>query len=160
MGCSMWVGSQARIASRGTKARYFPTARNFARTAARYLTAALVFGVPIGAQSPGVPAPQPGVDHGQRFPSQRTPFDQNGDPEMEAKRIKALNQMRHKAMVDDAAKLLLLAKELNDDSASLSPADRLRKATEIEKLAKSVRDKMSYTVGNEPRPPVYSVTSP
>ena len=79
---------------------------------------------------------------------------------MQAKRIKALNQMRHKAMVDDAAKLLVLAKELNDETTNLSSADRVRKATEIEKLAKSVKDKMTYAVGNELRAPVYSVTSP
>lgn len=157
----MWVGRSARIASRETKPDCSHGVASLASIAARSLAAALLFGIPIGAQSPGVPVPQPGVDHGQsRFPSQQSPFDQNGDPEMEAKRIKALNQMRHKAMVEDAAKLLILAKELNDDSANLSSADRLRKATEIEKLAKSVKDKMSYTLGNEPRPPVYSVTPP
>ena len=79
---------------------------------------------------------------------------------MQAKRIKALNQLRHRALVDDAAKLLVLAKQLNDESASLSPMERVHKAAEIEKLAKSVKDKMSYAVGNESRPPVYSVVSP
>jgi hypothetical protein len=79
---------------------------------------------------------------------------------MEARRIKALNQLRHKAMVDDASKLLLLARELNDDPGSLSPAERLRKAAEIEKLAKSVKDKMSYTVGNDQISPVYPIVSP
>jgi hypothetical protein len=140
-----------------------PGAGRFARIAARSLAGALVFGIPIAAQSPGVPVPQPGIDHGQsssRFPSQQSPFDLNGDPEMEAKRIKAINQMRHKAMVDDAAKLLSLAKELNDESADLSGAERVRKATEIEKLAKSVKDKMIYSVGGEVRPPVYPVTAP
>jgi hypothetical protein len=134
-----------------------------ASVAARSLAGVLVLGIPTGAQSPGVPVPQPGLDHGQsssRLPSQQSPFDLNGNPEMEAKRIKAINQMRHKAMVNDAAKLLLLAKELNDESADLSAADRVRKATEIEKLAKSVKDKMVFSVGGELRPPVYSVTSP
>ena len=81
-------------------------------------------------------------------------------PEMQAKRIKALNQLRHKAMVDDAEKLLALAQELNDDSGNLSPAERLRKTTEIEKLARSVKDKMSYTVGSDQLSPVFPVTSP
>ena len=80
---------------------------------------------------------------------------------MEARRIKALNQMRHKAMVDDATKLLLLAKELNDDSGNLSAGERVRKAGEIEKLAKSVKDKMSYSVSNEqPVYPLSPLTTP
>ncbi len=156
----MWVRRSARIASGGTTAERLPGIRRLAWIGARSLAAALLVGIPIGAQSPGVPVPQTGPDHGQsHFPSQPS-FDQNGDPEMQAKRIKALNQMRHKAMVDDAAKLLVLAKELNDETTNLSSADRVRKATEIEKLAKSVKDKMTYAVGNELRAPVYSVTSP
>jgi hypothetical protein len=81
-------------------------------------------------------------------------------PEMQAKRMKALNQLRHKAMVDDAAKLLLLARQLNDDAGNLTQSERVHKAAEIEKLAKSVKDKMSYTVGDSPAPPIYSTVAP
>src|ERR1700756_1202916 len=101
----MWVGSSARILNPETKGSGSLTARRFVAAAARSLTAALLFGVPIAAQSPGIPAQQPGLDRGQsnsRFPSQQ------GDPiinaEMEAKRFKAINQMRHRAMVDDGPK--------------------------------------------------------
>jgi hypothetical protein len=87
-------------------------------------------------------------------------MDSDVNPEMQAKRIKAINQIRHKEMVDESAKLLQLAKELNDESESLSPAERVHKAGEIEKLAKSVKDRMSYAVSNETRPPVYTVVSP
>jgi hypothetical protein len=69
---------------------------------------------------------------------------------MQARRITALNLLRHKEMVNDASRLLRLAQELNAESKNLSPAERVRKAAEIEKLAKSVRDKMSYVVGDEP----------
>ncbi len=79
---------------------------------------------------------------------------------MQAKRITALNQMRHKEMVNDAGRLLLLAQQLNAESAKLSPADRMHKAAEIEKLAKSVRDKMSYVVGDEPHPNNYNSVLP
>ena len=137
-----------------------------ASTVPRSLAAALLVGLSVFAQSPGIPVnPAPGLDHSQsnsRFPNQPsldTPGTP-GTPEMQARRIKALNQLRHKAMVDDAGKLLLLARELNDDSGNLSSAERLRKAAEIEKLAKSVKDKMSYSVGNDPVAPVYTITSP
>lgn len=136
--------------------------RAFIRIVPRLLAAALLLCLSVAAQSPGIPTPQSGLDRGQsRLPTQSQEEPQVA-PEIEAKRIKALNQMRHKAMVDDAAHLLALARELNDDTASLSPAERLRKAGEIEKLAKSVKEKMSYSMGaNEQQLfPVYTVTKP
>src|ERR1700738_3606864 len=74
------------------------------------------------AQAPGIPAP--GLDHSQtssRFPQQPAVYP-DGVP-WDAKRVHALNMLRHKAMVSDAEKLLLLARELNADSASLSEAE-------------------------------------
>jgi len=174
----MWVGISARrmrvergpeflagrvnaVRSIGPgRARIF---RAWVRIVPRLLAAALVLCLAVAAQSPGVP--QPGLDHGQssaRFPTQSQDEQPQVAPEIEAKRIKALNQMRHKAMIDDAAHLLALARELNDDTANLSPAERLRKAGEIEKLAKSVKEKMSYSVGGNEQQlfPVYTVTKP
>lgn len=63
----------------------------------------------------------------------------------------ALNAQRQKAMVSDAAKLLQLATELNAEvaagnSESLTPSE-LRKVAAIEKLARSVKEKMSLAVG-------------
>ena len=116
---------------------------------------------PVAAQS-GIAVPQNGLDRAQpnsRIPVQ-PPLDTPGGPDFRARSIRTLNQMRHKAMVDDTEKLLLLARELNDDAANLSPTDRFRKTAEIEKLAKSVRDKMSYTVNDNTVPMTYSLTSP
>jgi len=68
------------------------------------------------------------------------------------KHLKELNIQRQKEMASDAVKLLKLAGELKDDTDK-SEKDKLsmievRKAEMIEKLAKSVRDKMKATVGN------------
>jgi len=74
-----------------------------------------------------------------------------GDPDIDAvmaeRRIRALNLERQKRMVADTNKLLALAKELNDEvaaekSGSLN-AEQLHKITEIEKLARSVRERMT-----------------
>jgi hypothetical protein len=69
-----------------------------------------------------------------------------------AKRLKELNLQRQKEMTSDTEKLLQLANELKSDT-NKSEKDKLsmieiRKAEMIEKLAKSVRDKMKATVGN------------
>ena len=69
-----------------------------------------------------------------------------------AKRTKELNLQRQKDMTSDTVKLLELATQLNSETKK-SENDRLsilqlRQAEMIEKLAKSVREKMSSTVGN------------
>ncbi len=74
---------------------------------------------------------------------------------MDQKRIAVLNRLRQKAIVDDTTKLLRLAKELNADSVNMSSAERIHKAAEIEKLAKSVKEKMSYAIGDNPTAPGY-----
>jgi len=68
------------------------------------------------------------------------------------KRLKEINLQRQKEMTSDTAKLLQLANELKSDTDK-SEKDKLsmievRKAEMIEKLAKSVRDKMKATVAN------------
>ncbi len=67
------------------------------------------------------------------------------------KRLKALSVQRQKQMSSDAAKLVVLAQELEKETngggvASLSAVD-LRKAEQIEKLARGVREKMTATIG-------------
>jgi hypothetical protein len=74
-----------------------------------------------------------------------------GDPAESERRLRALNILRQKALVSDTKKLLQLANELNAeiggaDSESLT-ADQLRKLAAIEKLAHSVKEKMSTSVG-------------
>ncbi len=59
----------------------------------------------------------------------------------------ALNVERQKQMVSDANKLLKLARELNDEVATANTGtftpDQLHKIAEIEKLARSVRERMA-----------------
>ena len=84
------------------------------------------------------------------------------DPIEEEKRLRLLNAQRQKAMVADAAKLLKLAGELNAEVASPDSApftlEQLHKINEIEKLAHSVKDKMSTSVRGLPAfvPPTFS----
>jgi hypothetical protein len=65
---------------------------------------------------------------------------------MAEKRLRALNAERQKQMIADAEKLLKLARELNDEvaasnSGTLTP-EQLHKIAEIEKLARSVKERM------------------
>jgi hypothetical protein len=69
-----------------------------------------------------------------------------------SKRLKEINLQRQKDMTSDTAKLLELANQLKNET-DRSEKDKLsitevRKAEMIEKLAKSVREKMKATVGN------------
>ena len=78
----------------------------------------------------------------------------DNDPVEAARRLRALNEMRQKSMVSDTDKLLKLANELNTEIASansetLTP-DQLHKLAMIEKLARSVKEKMSTPVGGLP----------
>ena len=76
------------------------------------------------------------------------------DSKLAAKQIQLLNVQRQKTIVSDTDKLLKLATELkaeidSGDSASLSP-EQLHKISEIEKLARSVKQKMTITPGVGP----------
>jgi hypothetical protein len=69
-------------------------------------------------------------------------------------RLRWLNKERQKAIVSDTNKLLKLAGELSAEvqkskDASLTP-EQVRKWAEVEKLAHSVKDKMSYSVRGTP----------
>ena len=81
--------------------------------------------------------------------------------EMHEKQLKEANKKRQQDLKDDTDKLFQLATELkaavdktNENMLSL---EVVRKADEVEKLAKRVREKMKETVGtapnNEPTPP-------
>lgn len=76
------------------------------------------------------------------------------DTRLAERQLQMLNIQRQKTMVSDADKLLKLATELKtelaaSDSASLS-AEQLRKISEIEKLARKVKQKMTFTLGVGP----------
>jgi hypothetical protein len=116
----------------------------------RLILAALLAGALCSA-----PAAQNGMpDQVNQRP--QNPFGDigNDDPLFAEKRLRALNQERQKNMVSDAAKLLKLATELNTEMGSADPPsstpEQIRKLAEIEKLARSVKEKMSTSVGGEP----------
>jgi hypothetical protein len=74
----------------------------------------------------------------------------NYDQIMMERRVRALNIERQKQMVAEANKLLKLAQELNDEVAAsntgtLTP-EQLHKIAEIEKLARSVKERMASGV--------------
>jgi len=95
----------------------------------------------------------PGLDRSQQ-PVISSTDPSELDPVAQQRRLRALNIERQKEMVSDANKLLRLAKELNDEVAaaheeSLTPA-QLHKIAEIEKLAHSVKERMTIGVGQAP----------
>ena len=79
------------------------------------------------------------------------------DSVMAERRIRALNMERQKRMVADANKLLNLAKELNDEVAAANSgsltSSQLHKIGEIEKLARSVKERMTAGVVDAPSIP-------
>jgi hypothetical protein len=117
-----------------------------------------------GAQSQQGPGPNSGQGGVQGQGSMRGTFnhpdinpfsaESDVDPMMVEKRIRALNAERQKEMVTDTNKLLKLAKELNDEVASTDreafTPEQLRKIAEIEKLARTVRERMTAGQGAGP----------
>ena len=70
-------------------------------------------------------------------------------PELSAKQIRALNEQRQKQIVSDTERLLQLAEELNrelEGSNTVPASEEMRKVSQIEKLARSVKDKMRDAV--------------
>jgi hypothetical protein len=68
------------------------------------------------------------------------------------KRMEQLNLQRHKEMTTDTEKLLSLANQLKSEtdrnSKDALSVEAIRQAEQIEKLAKSVREKMRASVSN------------
>jgi hypothetical protein len=97
-------------------------------------------------------------DRGSIIGTPRQTIDDSGDTNgglydsvMGQRRLKMLNNERHKSIVSDSDKLIKLTTELNDEiahsnSGSLTP-EQLHKIAEIEKLAHDIRDKMTMTIG-------------
>jgi hypothetical protein len=106
-----------------------------------------------GSQTLGS-AQLPGVTRSMQLSGIEYPSMSDGhDASRAEKRLSMMNAERQKTLVDDTNKLLALAKELNGEIAQsntgeLTP-EQLRKVAEIEKLAHSVRDKMSLSVRYE-----------
>jgi len=78
-------------------------------------------------------------------------LDNNPNMSMDQKQLKALNELRKKELNADTEKLLALATELKSDMDKTGKdtlsLDVVRKAEAIEKLAKSVKQKMKATIG-------------
>lgn len=122
---------------------------------------ALAIVVVLSSTAPGRCQSRPGTkewdaegDYMINHQTGRMPDVQPADPAMAEKRLQALNVERQKRMVADASKLLALAKELNDEVAASNPGSftvaQLRKIGEIEKLARSVRERMTARAAEMP----------
>lgn len=108
----------AGVLSAGGQSKQFPTSGN----------------PPIQQTSPGIPSMG-------RDPMSVDPLG----PRVEAMQIRTRNTERQKKIVADTDRLLGIATQLKqemDKSEKAAPADMTHKAEEIEKLAKSVKDKM------------------
>ncbi len=77
-----------------------------------------------------------------------------GDPIYRERRLRQITEAQHKSMVADTGELLRLVTELNAEIAGANPdsltPDQLRKVARIEKLARSVKDKMRMPIGGMP----------
>jgi hypothetical protein len=85
----------------------------------------------------------------------------SNDPAERARQLRLFNAARQKSMVSDTNKLLKLARELDDEVSRTNPdtltVAELRKVAEIEKLARSVKQKMSESAPtNQAFPRSYS----
>jgi hypothetical protein len=93
-------------------------------------------------QQPQMPSMQPVPPIFGESPNSNDPMER----ERQAKLAKARNSDRQKQLVKDTDKLLALAKELKEDvdksNEDTLSVDVMKKAAEIEKLAKSVKDRM------------------
>ena len=112
---------------------------------------ALLLALTAGAQNGPPNMQQQGAG-----PRMRSSIDQleNTNPILQERWLRGLNIERQNAIVSDTNKLLKLARELNTEisssnSDSLTPA-QLRKVAEIEKLAHSVKGKMSTSAQSTP----------
>lgn len=91
-------------------------------------------------QTPGNPLPNPG------FPSQGASPDQETQDRIQKEMAKKANQERQAQLKRDTEHLFKLATELKEyvdkTNENTLSVEVVRKAEEIEKLARSVRDKM------------------
>jgi len=121
------------------------------RAAPRALWLTLLLALPGGAQNGPSGMQQPTLR--QHLPMSPAPLN-DADPIQEERWLRGLNIERQKSMVSDANKLLKLASELNDEVSGSNQdsltLEQLRKVGEIEKLARSVKEKMSTSIQSTP----------
>ncbi len=122
---------------------------NWSRIAVCLVAIAVVAGVALyGQMNPNTPGNWSPPSYGPDANAQM----QMQDRQAKQKNFEAANIERRKQIADDSAKLLKLAADLKDevdkttkDTLSVSV---IRKADEIEKLARAVKEKMKLTVGS------------
>jgi len=115
----------------------------------------LLYGGLTGAQQAAWGQVPPPAQINQRMPDVGTDMGTyNSNVMSEEKQLRRLNEARQKALVADTLKLLKLANELNAEIAAANTGSftpiQLRKLTEIEKLAHSVKEKMATSVRPNP----------
>jgi hypothetical protein len=127
--------------------------RRVSCAARQALCLAVLLALPGSAQNAPL---QPTGGLGPSGPHLHDPFSEAQDQYQprEEKQLRALNAERQKLLVADTNKLLKLAAELDAEVSRDHPGaltvDQLRKLAEIEKLAHSVKDKMSTSVRGTP----------
>ncbi len=115
------------------------------------LFAILVFGALAAEPAGQQPVPN------QMNRQSRNPFDGFGgnDPLLAARQMRTLNAERQKSLVSDTDKLLKLARELNSEIETGNPnmltQVQLHKISDIERLARNVKQKMSISLVDEPQ---------
>jgi hypothetical protein len=124
------------------------------KTARELLFLALLLAMPSVAQNGSPPVSKNGM---QQPLGRQSSADDNippADPLWQEKQLRLLNAERQRALVADTNKLLKLAHELDAEISSANPdsltPDQLHKIAEIEKLARSVKEKMSTPVRGAP----------
>jgi hypothetical protein len=113
----------------------------------------IFFGPAMRSQGP----PRDIINRPAPMPTDPVP-NSDYDPIQAQRQRTALNIERQKELVSDTNKLLKLAKELDYEvdaggTGTLTP-DQLRMAATIEKLARSVKEKMSGGTTGQPGPPM------
>jgi hypothetical protein len=119
------------------------------RPACRLLGVAFAVGI-LFLAAPGANAQLNNGREGQQNPNMTGPGSGGANSTFQDRRIRELNVERQREMVSDTEKLLKLTAELSTEvaqnhSSALTP-DQLRTLAKIEKLAKSVKEKMSNPV--------------
>jgi hypothetical protein len=124
----------------------------------------LAMALPVAglAQNNGTNSPYTGSQQ-RGFPQQETgPLSaaDGSNPIESEKRMRLINADRQKSLVADTNRLLALATELRNEIAQSNTGDltpeQIRKIAEIEKLAHSVKEKMSMSL----RSPALNMESP
>jgi hypothetical protein len=160
VGCSGWVDGTVRAkedADRGRRRGVANSMRNeFVRTIAGLVVAGAVvcLSAPVWGQDA---SSRDGAIMQGPSGSRLGGFGEGPDADQSfaEKRLRALNEDRHKSMVSDAAKLVKLARQLDAEVASnptneLTP-EELHQVAEIEKLARNVKAKMVQSFGGGPQ---------